>query len=126
MLAQGVSGIHHLCCVACPAGDVATVLADDLQPLQRVKGAHMVFTTALTFSQDEQTMLTVSADASALATKVSRKPTSSTSLPYILLALLVCIVALACMFAWSSLGRGNALDAVHEGAQRQAAANQEL
>jgi len=53
------------------AGDVATFLAEDLRPLQRVKGAHMVFTTALTFSRDEQTMLTVSADASALATKVS-------------------------------------------------------
>ena len=105
---------------------MATLLADDLQPLQRVKGAHMVFTTALTFSQDEQTMLTVSADASALATKVSRKPTSSPSLLYILLAVLVCIVALACMFAWSSWGRGGALGAAHEGAQRQAVANQEL
>jgi len=108
------------------SGDVATFLAEDLRPLQKVKGAHMVFTTALTFSRDEQTMLTVSADASALATKVSRKPTSSPSQLYFLLAALACVLALVCYLALSLINRGGASGAVQEGAQRHAASNQEL
>ena len=108
------------------AGDVATFLAEDLRPLQRVKGAHMVFTTGLTFSRDEQTMLTVSADASALATKVSRKPTSSTSQLYLLCAVLVCILALLCMFAWSRVGRAGTSGAVQDRARIHASSNQEL
>lgn len=84
------------------AGDVATFSADDLRPLQRVKGAHMVFTTALAFSQDEQSMLTVSADASALATRVSRISTSSPFQLYFILAMIACILALVCAFALST------------------------
>lgn len=102
-------------------GDVATLLADDLRPLQRVKGAHMVFTTALTFSTDQQTMLTVSADASALATRVSTTPASSPLQLYYLLAALACFLAVVCYFALSLMGRGNTLEA-----QRHVAVNQQL
>ena len=98
----------YFCCVT---GDVATLLADDLRPLQRVKGAHMVFTTALTFSTDEQTMLTVSADASALATRVSTTPASSPLQLYYLLAALACFLAVVCYFALSLMGRGGTLEA---------------
>lgn len=107
-------------------GDVATFLAEDLRPLQRVKGAHMVFTTALTFSRDEQTMLTVSADASALATKASRKPTSSPSQLYLLFAVLVCILTVLCMFVWSRSGPRGASGAVQDRAHVHASSNQEL
>lgn len=82
-------------------GDVATLLANDLTPLQKVKGAHMVFTTALTFSQDERSMLTVSADASALATQVSRKPTSKPLPLYIAATVLVLLLALVVSFVLS-------------------------
>lgn len=78
-----------------PAGDVATFSSRDLQPLQRVKGAHMVFTTALAFSPDERTMLTVSADASALATPVSVRSSATAGLPIaLLLAVVVAIIAI--------------------------------
>ena len=108
------------------AGDVAIFLAEDLRPLQRVKGAHMVFTTALTFSRDEQTVLTVSADASALATKVSRKPASSPPQLYLLFAVLVCILALLCMFAWSRMGLGGTSGDAQRRAHIHALSNQEL
>lgn len=77
------------------AGDVATLNSRDLQPLQRVKGAHMVFTTALAFSADEKTMLTVSADASALATQVSvrKSGTAGLSVP-VLMAILAAVSAI--------------------------------
>ena len=130
MLKQVKSNQKHFdqCCHKCWlfAGDVATFLAEDLRPLQRVKGAHMVFTTALTFSRDEQTMLTVSADASALATKVSRKPTSSPSQLYLLFAVLVCILTVLCMFVWSRSGPRGASGAVQDRAHVHASSNQEL
>lgn len=84
------------------AGDVATFSADDLRPLQRVKGAHMVFTTALVFSQDEQSLLTVSADASALATRVFKMPTSPSFQLYFILAVIACILAVVCAFTLSN------------------------
>ncbi|KAL3143513.1 hypothetical protein ABBQ38_002318 [Trebouxia sp. C0009 RCD-2024] len=83
-------------------GDVATFSADDLRPLQRVKGAHMVFTTALVFSQDEQSLLTVSADASALATRVFKMPTSPSFQLYFILAVIACILAVVCAFTLSN------------------------
>lgn len=55
----------------------------------------MVFTTALTFSADEKTLLTVSADASALATEVLGKKTRNAGLSIIatLVAFLVVVTA---------------------------------
>lgn len=92
----------------------------------------MVFTTALTFSTDEQSMLTVSADASALATKVSKIPTSSSLQLYFILALIVCILAVvyALVFRSSQTGTSGVLSQqagkVQAGAQRHAYLNQEL
>lgn len=113
------------------AGDVATFSADDLRPLQRVKGAHMVFTTALTFSKDEQSMLTVSADASALATRVSRTPTSSPFQLYFILSLIACVMAVICCIVLSKGSKASAVlsqqaDVIQEGAQRHAYLTQEL
>lgn len=113
------------------AGDVATFSADDLRPLQRVKGAHMVFTTALTFSKDEQSMLTVSADASALATRVSKTPTSSPFQLYFILTLIACVLAVICSIVLSKGSKASAAlsqqaDVIQEGAQRHAFLTQEL
>ena len=91
----------------------------------------MVFTTALTFSTDEQSMLTVSADASALATKVSKIPTSSSLQLYFILELIVCILAVVYALVFSSqTGTSGVLSQqagkVQAGAQRHAYLNQEL
>ena len=119
----------------CVAGDVATFAADDLRPLQRVKGAHMVFTTALAFSQDERAMLTVSADASALATQVSKTPTAALPSLNLMLALIICIFAvIVAAFAFSRGSRDiNVLDVfsqqagkIQQGAQEHANVHQEL
>lgn len=93
----------------------------------------MVFTTALTFSKDEQSMLTVSADASALATRVSRTPTSSPFQLYFILAVIACTLAVICAIALSK-GSKSSPSAVlsqqaaniQEGAQRHAYLDQEL
>ena len=109
----------------CVAGDVATLLASDLTPLQKVKGAHMVFTTALAFSQDERSMLTVSADASALATQVSRTPTSNPLPLYIVAALLVLLFALVASFVLSR-GRSplpDAASAIQQGNAQQSSSH---
>ena len=115
------------------AGDVATFAADDLRPLQKVKGAHMVFTTALTFSQDEECILTVSADASALATKVSKTAASSPLQLYFVLALLALVFAIICALFMLRSGKASASEAMSQqasyiqaGAQRHADLNQEL
>lgn len=117
----------------CIAGDVGTFSADDLRPLQRVKGAHMVFTTALTFSKDEQSMLTVSADASALATRVCRTPTSSPFQLYFTLAVIACILAVICAIAFSKGSKSSSpgmlsqqAGSIQEGAQRHAYMDQEF
>lgn len=90
----------------------------------------MVFTTALTFSKDELSMLTVSADASALATKVSRTPTSSPFQPYFILAVILCILAVICAIAFSKGSEASSpavlSQQAEEGAQRHAHLDQEL
>lgn len=93
----------------------------------------MVFTTALTFSKDEQSMLTVSADASALATRVSRTPTSSPYQLYSILAVIACIVAVICaivLFKGSKTSPSAMLSQqagnIQKGAQRHAHLEQEL
>lgn len=89
----------------------------------------MVFTTALTFSQDEQSMLTVSADASALATRVSRTPTSSPVQLYFILALIACVLAVICAVTWSKDSKASASARLSQQAdnhQRHAYLSQEL
>ena len=96
------------CNINMSAGDVATFSSRDLQPLQRVKGAHMVFTTALAISTDEKTMLTVSADASALATQVSIRKAGTVSLPVsVLIAVIVAVIALLWFIVGSRLFPGH-------------------
>ena len=53
----------------------------------------MVFTTALAFSTDEKTMLTVSADASALATEVSLNRSGTTGLSMLIFGTVVVVIA---------------------------------
>ncbi len=68
--------------------------AERLAPLASVRGAHMVFVTALAFSADEDALLSVSADASARATPLPR-PGGLSRLLYMLLvalAFLLCVV----------------------------------
>ena len=93
----------------------------------------MVFTTALTFSSDEQSMLTVSADASALATKVSKTPTSSSLQLYFILALIACFLAVVyalVLSRQSQTGISGVLSQqagnIQDGAQEHATLNQEL
>ena len=93
----------------------------------------MVFTTALTFSKDEQSMLTVSADASALATRVSKTPTSSPFQLYLILAVIACIMAViyATVLSKGSKASPSAVLSqqagnLQEGIQRHAYLDQEL
>lgn len=60
--------------VACGTseGDLVVVSTRGLRPLKYVRGAHMVYGTALTFSPDSCALLSVSSDASAVVVPLRR------------------------------------------------------
>ena len=102
---------HRLCHVmgrsqAPPcAGDIGIFTAAKLAPLRRVRQAHMVFVTALTFAPDESALLTVSADASARATLVatpSRLPLQAPGSRLAVLVATMSVLLLAWLVQWWS------------------------
>ena len=85
------------------AGDIGIFSAITLVPLRRVRQAHMVFVTALTFAPDESALLTVSADASARATLVitpSRLPLQASSSRLAVLVATLAVLLLAWVMQW--------------------------
>ncbi|KAL6770646.1 SEC12 [Auxenochlorella protothecoides x Auxenochlorella symbiontica] len=79
-----------------PDGDQVVVTAGGLRRVLHRRGAHMTFATAIAFSPDEKWVLSTSADASAVLTRV---PSGSLGahLAYIL-ALLAALLAVAAHF----------------------------
>lgn len=63
----------------------------NLRPVSRVRGAHLVFVTAVTFSAESSALLSVSGDASARVTIA--RPASGNAQFLLLLAIFVAIVA---------------------------------
>jgi len=80
------------------AGEVALFSARHLAPLARVRGAHMVFITAVAFAADEAALLSVSADASARATPLPR-PGRRRARACLLLALAVLLLIVGLLAA---------------------------
>eukprot|EP00898_Chlorokybus_atmophyticus_P007117 jgi/Chlat1/7406/Chrsp6S07484 len=73
-------------------GDVAVVDARSLSVVMRVKRAHSFFVTSVDISPDDRLLLSASVDASARATVIKR-PTLSTNMVKVLIALLVVLLA---------------------------------
>ena len=80
------------------AGEVKIFATRKLTPLRRVKRAHTIFVTSITFAQDSQSVVSTSADATARVTMVA-SPSGNASKPAIslsqtlILAVVVLLVA---------------------------------
>mmetsp|Transcript_10317 Transcript_10317/g.31048 ORF Transcript_10317/g.31048 Transcript_10317/m.31048 type:complete len:383 (-) Transcript_10317:443-1591(-) len=88
-----IGGQGSCLAVGTSEGDVFAWSTQSLSRLRRGKAAHMVFTTAAVMSPDDRTLLTVSADASAVVTGV-QKPGRGRLLGRLTLVLLVVLAFL--------------------------------
>lgn len=85
--------------VVTPDGDQLVVDAGTLKLRQRRPKGHMTFATAVTFSPNERLVLSVSADASALLTPISKVHSD----PQMLLLLQALIALVIAFIVWVSL-----------------------
>jgi len=90
-------------------GGVVMLGSKTLQPLLRVKGAHMVFVTALAFSPTGTTLASVSGDASARCTPVPAKRSVLAALLKLLIFLCVQTAVAALFFHMQKTGQLRAL-----------------
>lgn len=84
-----------MCCYPA-AGDAAVFSLDTCKVLAQSADAHMVFVTAVAFNSEQDSLLSVSADASAWVTRAGlRKRSSLSSITTVLLLLVFLVLCCA-------------------------------
>lgn len=81
-------------------GDMTIFSTETWKSVRRIKGAHMVFTTDVAFSQDSKSFLSVSADSSLCTCSFPRRPPSFRMNVWILSTLVLLVALLAWPHAW--------------------------
>ncbi len=69
-------------------GDIAVFSLPNLSKVMKVRGAHMIFVTDLAFSNDGKQIVSVSADAGARITTVTKESNAM----YMLMLLIVLVI----------------------------------
>ena len=76
-----------------PDGDQVVVASRSLRRVLNNRGAHMTFATAIAFSPDETRVLSTSADASAVLTRIPRSGSMNVLYMLVLLGILLALLA---------------------------------
>lgn len=77
-----------------PDADQCVISTSNLRRICRVKGAHLTFATAVAFTPDDSAIVSVSADASATLTDISKSNRLQTMFNLIIAVLLLSIMAM--------------------------------